>query len=449
MEVLLLNPSSRGVFRTLSFTLPPLGILYVAAAAEKAGHRVTVVDRSVDPRPVDFGAFDVVGVHSDTTRFDRALALAARARAAGAAVVMGGPHPCYALEEVLGSGQVDFVIKGEGERSFPLLLEALDRGGGFEEVPGLHFLRDGALTHGPEPERIRDVDSLPLPARHLVDLDRYRAARMGSRTVMPVHTSRGCPSACTFCSSTNFDGPRWRARSAESVVDEVEHLHRRHGARAIAFMDDNFTLSPRRTEQVAEGILRRGLDVHWWFFSRVDGVLRQPDLFTLLARAGARSVFVGVESAAERTLRQYGKGIVAEQAVEAVAALRERGYEVLASYILGAPHETPADLRATVRLACRIDSDTAQFTVLTPYPGTPLHDRVRDRIFDRSWSHYDSLHSVFRLDHFTRRQIQAELVRAYLTFYARSRRSVYGFYRFLANRRFGLNALSEIVKSRR
>ena len=155
---------------------------------------------------------------------------------------------------------------------------------------------------------------------------------------------------------------------------------------------------------------------------------------------------MGVEAAATRTLESYGKGIVPEQAVEAVRVLQEKGYEVLASYILGAAHETPADIRATVRLACRIDSDTAQFTILTPYPGTPLYDDVKDRIFDREWSHYDSIHSVFRLDHFTRRQIQIELLRAYATFYTRSRRAVYGFYRFLSVRRFGLYDVTEVVK---
>jgi anaerobic magnesium-protoporphyrin IX monomethyl ester cyclase len=446
MKVLLINPSSQGVFRTLGFALPPLGLLYVAAATERAGHAVTVLDRTVDSRPVDFADFDVVGLHSDTTRFGSAMNLARQARAAGTRVVMGGPHPCYALEDVMGSGAVDFVIKGEGEESFPHLLSAMADDDGFETVPGLSFLRHGQIASGPEPRRIRDVDALPMPARHLLDLDRYRAARMAGRTVMAVHTSRGCPFGCRFCSSTNFDGPQWRARSAESVLDEVQHLHDQCGARAIAFMDDNFTLNHSRLRDIAEGILRRNLDLHWWFFSRIDGVLRHPETFDLLARAGARSIFVGVEAAAVRTLESYGKGIVPEQAVEAVRLLQEKGYEVLASYILGAAHETPADIRATVRLACRIDSDTAQFTILTPYPGTPLYDDVKDRIFDREWSHYDSIHSVFRLDHFTRRQIQIELMRAYATFYTRSRRSVYGFYRFLSVRRFGLNAIAEVVK---
>ncbi len=448
MKVLLLNPTSSGVFGLLSFTMPPLGILYVAAAAEKAGHDVTVIDLAADEREFSPTGFDVVGIHSDTSRSGLALALARRAKAAGAKVVMGGPHPCFAAGEVLGSGAVDFIIKGEGETAFVRLLDAMASGGGFGEIPGLYWLSEGEVVQGPPAVHMRDVDSIPFPARHLIDLGRYASARMGNRTVMPVHTSRGCPGACRFCSSTSFDGARWRSRSAESVLEEITFLHDRYGARAIAFMDDNFTLNPRRIEDIAEGVLRRGLDIHWWFFTRADTVVRHPDTFALLAKAGAKSVFMGVESAAERTLENYNKGIGPQTAREAREILGERGYEVLASYILGAPGETPSDLRATIRFACDLDTDTAQFTILTPYPGTPLYDDVRDRIFDRDWSHYDSVHSVFRLDHIGKREIQLMLVKAYAAFYLRSRKSVHGFYRFLGNRGFGLNALSGLVKSR-
>ncbi len=448
MRVLLINPPSLSMFRALSFGMPPLGLLYVAAAAERAGHEVRVADLNVSGASCDMSGFDVVGIHSDTTRYGRALDLARKAKASGARVVMGGPHPCFVADEVLRSGTVDFVLKGEGEAAFPMLLEALAAGGGFGEIPGLIMLRDGEVSAGPPPERIRDVDSLPLPARHLLDMGKYSAARMGSRSVMPVHTSRGCPSACRFCSSSNFDGTRWRARSAESILDEIVHLRDRYGARAIAFMDDNFTLSPARIEALAEGVLRMGIDIHWWFFSRVDSVVRNPDVFTLLSRAGARSVFIGVESAATRTLRAFGKGIEPDAVFAAVDILRTRGFEILASYILGAPHETREDLRATIRLACELDTDTAQFTILTPYPGTPLFEDVKDRIYDRDWSHYDSIHPVFRLDNIGKGELLSMLLRAYMGFYARSRKSIHGFYRFLSNRRFGLNALAEIVKSR-
>lgn len=443
MRILLINPSSRGAFRVVGFLLPPLGILYVAAAARARGHAVRVSDRSVDRGELDFGGFDVVGIHSDTTRSVRALALARQAKAAGARVVLGGPHPCFMAEEVFAGGAVDAIVKGEGEETFCALLDAWQRGEDPRGVEGLILPGPDRPLDTGERERIRDVDGLPMPARDLVDLRAYARARMGGRVITPVHTSRGCPSACRFCSSTRFDGARWRARSAGSVLDELEHLHRVLGYGAVAFMDDNFTLSPKRVHEICDGILARGLDIAWWCFSRVDTVARHPDMIRHMAEAGARSIFIGVESPSAAVLDGFGKGIGPETAEQAVAVLKRHRFEILASYILGAPGETRADLRATIRFARALDTHTAQFTLLTPYPGTAIYEDLKGRIRERDWTLYDSLHAVYDHPVIPRRELQLWLGRAYLSFYLRNRRSVANFFRFLSLRRFGLQALGQ------
>ncbi|MHC5077369.1 MAG: B12-binding domain-containing radical SAM protein [Planctomycetota bacterium] len=449
MKVLLLNPSSRGTFRLLGFLLPPLGLLYVAAAVRRRGHPVRVVDRSVDRRPLDFGDVDVVGIHTDTTRVDRALRLAAQAKASGAKVVMGGPHPCFVAEEVFTSGFVDAVVRGEGEESFPDLLDAWEKGGDLAGIPGL-------LLPGPQGPRdtgprspIFDVDGLPFPARDLIDLSLYDRARMHNQAITPLHTSRGCPNGCRFCSSTQFDGPRWRARSASSVLEELQHLHQDLGFRAVAFMDDNFTRSPERIHRLCEGILERKLNLHWWCFSRVDTVVRHPDMIRHMAEAGARSIFIGVESQSTTTLHRFGKGIGPQTAREAVRILKANGFEVLASYILGAKEESRRDLRATIRFACELDTDTAQFTLLTPYPGTALYEELKGRIRERDWRKYDSMHAVFEHPRIPRWELQIWLGRAYTSFYLRHRRSVARFFRFLSKRKFGLQALGQALSRRR
>jgi anaerobic magnesium-protoporphyrin IX monomethyl ester cyclase len=293
------------------------------------------------------------------------------------------------------------------------------------------------------------VDGLPFPARDLIDLSAYARARMGSRTIMPVHTSRGCPNRCRFCSSTRFDGARWRARSAGSVLAELEHIHGDLGFGAVAFMDDNFTRSPKRVHEICEGILRSGLDLRWWCFSRVDTVARHPDMVRHMAEAGARSIFIGVESPSAAVLRRFGKGIGPEMAREAVGILKRNGFEVLASFILGAEEETRRDLRATIRFACELDTHTAQFTLLTPYPGTALYADLKDRIREREWTKYDSLHAVFDHPALSRMELQLWLVRAYLTFYLRHRRSVANFFRFLSLRKFGMQALGQALSGLR
>jgi anaerobic magnesium-protoporphyrin IX monomethyl ester cyclase len=340
-------------------------------------------------------------------------------------------------------------VRGEGERSFPALLEAWDTGEDPASVPGLILGGAGGVTDTGPTDPILDVDALPLPARDLVDLSAYAGAHMHGRPITPLHTSRGCPSRCRFCSSTKFDGARWRARSAESVLAELVHLVRDRGFGAVAFMDDNFTRSPARVRAICDGILREGLDLKWWCFSRVDTVVRHPDLFRRMAEAGARSVFIGVESPSAAVLDGFGKGIRPDMAREAIRILKGHGYEVLASYILGAPEETRRDLRATIRFACELDSDTAQFTLLTPYPGTALYEDLKDRIVERRWSAYDSLHAVFDHPAVPRGELQSWLGRAYLSFYLRHRRSVANFFRFLSLRKFGLQALGQALARRR
>lgn len=449
-RVLLVNPSAGGAYRAVGFTMAPLGVLCVAAYAEQQGFEVAVDDRTIATRHEPFRphGFDVVGIHSDSTRYYKALALAAAAKAAGAVVVMGGPHPAYVEAEVLATGVVDYVVRGEGERIFVNLLTALRDGADPATVRGCTFVRDGQLVRTPPEQALVDLDRMPLPARHLVSMERYQRARMHGRPIANVHTSRGCPFKCSFCSSSWFDGVKWRDRSPEHVVDEVAHLVGHYGFRAIAFMDDLFTMDARRVIGVAEALLRRRLDLRWWCFTRADTLVRNPDMVALMARSGCAQVFIGVESPHEKVLRDYNKKLALDMPRQAVAMCRQHGIEVLASYILGDPRETRRDILRTIEYAKRLDTDTAQFSILTPFPGTALWGRVQDRIVDRNWAHYSGQHPVMDLPHVSRRELRRLLARANLAFYFRSRKSIYGLYRFLRARRFGLDAIRELWASR-
>ena len=449
MKVLLISPSSRGTFRTVGILFPPIGLLYVAAATRARGHKVQVVDRSVDRRKIDFSSFDVVGVHSDTTRFERALELARQAKAAGAKVVMGGPHPCFMAGQILETGAVDAIVRGEGEETFPDLLDAWENVSDPTSIAGIILLTSQDVLDGGERQRIQDVDGLPFPARDLVDLSLYDHTRMGYRTITPIHTSRGCPYQCRFCSSTRFDGAKWRARSSESVLAELQYLVNELGYRAVAFMDDNFTFSPNRIHEICDGILSRAFDLHWWCFSRVDTIVRHPEMIQHMAEAGARSIFIGVESPSSKVLDHFRKGIDPDQAVEAVQILKRNGIETWASYILGAPEENREDLRATIRFARQLDTNTAEFTLLTPYPGTEIYQELKNQITEKSWGKYDGVHAVYKHPLIPRMELQAWLVWANISFYFRHRRSTRHFFRFLSNRKFGGQIISQALSSRK
>lgn len=421
MKILLVNPPSTGVFITFGVSLPPMGLLYIAAALEQAGHGVKVVDLQCEPGgldPRDIKAADVVGITSDTTRIEKAMEIARQAAAMGRPVVMGGPHPQFMAEEILRTGHVQYIVKGEGDLTFPHLMETLECGREPAAVNGLLFLDGKTLVetaNGPLP----DVESLPLPARHLLDLNRYNGTLNGI-PLTPVVTSRGCPGGCSFCSSSSFFGRRWRSRSAESVLAEIEEVYNRYGFRAIAFVDDNFSLVPERVIQIADGIRSRGLDLQWWNFSRVDTIARNPQMVQAMAAGGSRVVFLGIESAGSEALKMLGKEHQGEETAGAVKLLQDNGIEVFGSYILGHLNETAEDVERTIDMAVALDTNIAQFSILTPYPGTPLYEEVKDQIFIKRWKFYDALHLVFRHPRINRHWLQFLLIKAYIRFYRRS-----------------------------
>jgi len=428
MNVLLVNPQSSSIFDTFGLSLPPIGLLYVAACLEQAGHTVTVRDLAADGERLDDGDIrlaDIVGISSDTTRIDKALAIAHRVSAIGRPVVMGGPHPQFMAADIFAAGCVDFIVKGEGEFVFTNLLAALQNRDSAASVKGL-IIKDGRhFIETPAADPI-DIETLPFPARHLVDLHRYRASIV-SRPITPIVTSRGCPSACHFCSSSNFFGAGWRHRSAESVLAELDEIYNLYGFRAVCFMDDNFTLSPRRVMEIADGIIERGYDLKWWNFSRVDTIVRNPAMVARMSAAGSTTVYLGIESGNEDTLNSLGKNTTNNDVVQALDMLRQNGIESYGSYIIGNLNETAADVKKTIDLAVRLNTNIAQFTILTPYPGTKLYEEIKDRIFCRRWKFYDGLHLVFRHPRIQRHYLQVLLIKAFVRFYRRSKEATQGF----------------------
>jgi anaerobic magnesium-protoporphyrin IX monomethyl ester cyclase len=428
MNVLLVNPPSSSVFNTFGLSLPPIGLLYVAATLEQAGHSVVVRDLAADDGHLDDADIryaDVVGISADTTRSAKALDIARKVSAAGRPVVMGGPHPQFMAADIFASGYVDYIVRGEGEFIFPNLLTALQNRDSVASVKGL-IIKDGRHLIETAAADPIDVETLPFPARHLVDLHQYRAS-MDGRPITPIVTSRGCPGACHFCSSSSFFGRGWRFRSAESVLEELDEIYNRYGFRAVCFMDDNFTLAPPRVEQIAAGIIERGYDLKWWNFSRVDTIVKNPAMVARMAAAGSKTVYLGIESGNEDTLNSLGKNTNARDVTRAVEILRQNGIESYGSYIIGNLNETAADVESTIDLAVRLNTNIAQFTILTPYPGTKLYEEIKDRIFCRRWKFYDGLHLVFRHPLINRHYLQFLLVKAFVKFYRRSHEATQGF----------------------
>ena len=271
----------------------------------------------------------------------------------------------------------------------------------------------------PDRAPLDDLDSLPFPARFLVDFNLYKTLTVAGKQAVPIVTSRGCPFRCNFCVVPNLPQKRWRARSVENVVLEMETVKRDLGFESFVFVDDNLTVDTGRLREFCGRLIRKGAPFRWWCMSRADTLVKHPDLVKLMAEAGCVTVFLGLESGSDRVLLEYGKKEDVETGTRAVRLLEFRGIEAHASFILGSPEETKDDLEATIDYALKLDPTVVQFSILTPYPGTPLFDLLRERLLTRNWDLYDAAHAVYRHERIEPSELDRLLIKAYRKFYAR------------------------------
>lgn len=415
MKILLAYPHREDAYRKVGFVLPPMGIAYIATVLRDCGHAVTIADFSVTDRKVDFSDFDLVGISADTSRYKSGLVLAHEVKKAGAKVVMGGPHVTYLDEETLRTGLCDYVVRSEGEETMCDLAAALE-GGDPTAVSGISFMKSGSLHRTPDRPFLDNIDDL-VPARDLLDMRAYRHLEMGGRKITSILTSRGCPFGCSFCCSTEFSGRKWRSRTPVKIVDEIEEIRTNYGFNGIAFLDDNFTLDPKRVIAVCDEILKRGLDIYWWCFSRADALLQNEEMVAKMAAAGCRYVFIGFESRHQQTLDSYNKKTKEGMARDVSELLKRYRISIHGSFIIGDVHETREMVLDTIRYAKELDPQAVQFTILTPYPGTRLFVEVQERVISRDWDRFDCLHSVIRTNHLAPHELEMLLRKAYRSFY--------------------------------
>ena len=375
----------RRLFAGVENVIPSLGLAYLAAVAEEEGHDARILDCA---RGLPFSEIGnevrrfrphVVGLGVTTPTFLNAVRAAdlVRREAPGAVLVAGGAHPTAMPEHTAASGAFDLLVQGEGEGPFAGLLRHIDGGGAAPgEIPGVGFVRDGSLVQGPPAKPIADLDSIPLPARHLLPpLDAYAPCPASYRALPLAHvmTSRGCPSLCKFCDRAVF-GERYRERSVGNVMLEVEEVVRRYGAKEIRFFDDTFTVNRRRIEALCDELERFRPRLIWTCLTKVDTVT--PGLLRRMRSAGCWQVLFGLESGDDGILRSLGKRNTVEQNRQAVRWAREAGLRVRADFLVGSPDETAETLQRTLDLARELSIDFAHFNKFVPFPGTDFYRQL-------------------------------------------------------------------------
>jgi radical SAM superfamily enzyme YgiQ (UPF0313 family) len=205
--------------------------------------------------------------------------------------------------------------------------------------------------------------------------------------------SRGCPFACTFCSSRNIWGRKYRTRSVGNVIEEIKFLVQSYKIKDINFWDDLWGLDRAWTEEFCRRVIDEKIDISWSCERRVDTV--DLEILKLMKKAGCYSIFYGVESFDQDCLDAVSKGIRVEQAEKTIKLTQEAGIEVRANFILGLPKETPQKARAMIKKICQLNPDYVKFNIMTPYPGTLLYKEIKEGKWGIFKEDYNNLTNYF------------------------------------------------------
>ncbi len=373
----------------------PLGIAYIAAVLEKSGCEVRVVDLLVNKKTEaqvleEIASFNpsYIGFTAVTPVINPAYELcgAIKKKFPHIITIAGGPHASAMPEECVEKG-FDFAVIGEGEETIAELISAMPP----EEVKGLAFKKNGRIIRTGNREYITDLDSLPLPARHLFDCAAYKGQEaLGSKQpVFSIMTSRGCPYSCTFCYKAIF-GNKFRQRSARSVVEEWVMLKEKYKAAEIAVVDDSFTTVPARVHEICDLLIKHKVNLRWSCPNGIRIDIGGLDMLKKMKAAGCYRTALGIESGSQEILDRIGKRIKKEKIEEMVKNCRSAGIRTMGFYMLGNPGETRQTMQETINFAKKLGTDYAQFLLPIPYPGTAMYEdiKVNGKIFIKDWSMY-------------------------------------------------------------
>ena len=373
---------------------PQLGLLcLVTALRRRFGDQVEVkvIDMKLERWSPEwlaehFDDFDpdVVGVTALNCEADSADRIASLVKAIKpqALTVLGGPYALHRAEELLESTEFDWIFNGEADLSFP---EALDRhfhGADLgTDIPGLSYRQADGHHISLGQDSIRDLDGLGLPAWDLVDFERYAGSNtfnsmMKGTRYATIFTSRGCPYECSYCH--DLFGKKFRHRSAEDVLAEIELLHERYGVDEFAIIDDIFNLHKPRLKKIMSEVCHRWPGkLHFCFPNGVRADLMDEEVVEALHRAGTYSISIAIETVTERLQDLVQKHLNVEKAEKVIGYCDDRGIVTQGFFMLGFPTETVEEMKATTDFAAKSRLTIAYFFTVVPQPATPLFDLAK------------------------------------------------------------------------
>lgn len=433
MRILLINPFVNqeiidDIF-TINSQLPPLGILYLASPLKKAGHNVIVVDYCMEKYSIEklqliLSSIDIVGitVRSHSSKSVKQIISDIKSFNDRVLIIIGGPHctidPYLAIKN-LGS---DVCVEGDGDHVITKIVDAYENNKGFDDIPGIFFKQDNNIQSGRPSQIVSDIDSFPIPSRHLVEKYSYGQLQgglfiMSKGKVTSMITSRGCPYHCRFCIS-NAITKQIRVRSAENVINEIKEIEQEYDF--LYFMDDNFFIDKKRSHQILDYFIKEKPDIEFSLAGvRIDAV--DAETYKKLRKAGAKVIAFGIESGNQQILDYYHKQITLSQISSSVRLARKNGLITVGYFVFGAPLETEKHIVETINFSKKNPFDIVVFQPLDYLKGSQMwkdafsEGKIKENEFV---VHSDSKRN---LGNFTHKELSEWAVRAYKEFYLRPR----------------------------
>jgi len=405
------------VSKTAQTFLPPLEFAYAASVLEKNGH----VAQIIDAPSIGLGSEEILTavskekpelVVTNTTpislEYDLKFCDAIKEQSPKTALCIVGAFVSVLPNIIFEKSKVDVVIKGEVEYSILDLVNALSDKR-LDTVKGITYKKNNVLLKTPDRELTNDLDALPFPAFHLLPIDRYyhNWFSENDKPFMTVLSSRGCSYGCIYCPYPIGYGDCWRSRSAHNVLEEISLLVNNYSVRSILFRDQVFTFDMKRTEEICNGIIQRGLNIKWRCETRVDRLSKS--LMTVMKEAGCEGIHMGVESGDPNVLSKIGKpGVDVDKTKRVFADADDIGIQTGAFFIIGLPGETRRSIWESFELAMELNPDIVSVAAITPYPGTKLYDMAEEKgwILTKDWTKYTGFNVVMRTDELSQEDIQ-------------------------------------------
>lgn len=439
MRILLIQPPMTVFPFEIHSVVPPLGIAYIAAYLEQKGYYAGIIDaialgwrnpkrsgdmvhlgltyEEISSRIKEFRP-DVIGISSlFSSQFKNAreVAKCAKAYDGDVPVVVGGAHPSSLPLETLKDKNIDIVIIGEGEQSIYEYLKSIDDGKPHDKIDGIAYKdKNGNIKVNPKTRYIEDLDSLPFPARHLLPMDEYfNATGHGSdimrRPFTSIITSRGCPGNCVFCSIHCVWGYKWRPRSPENVIEEMEFLIKEYGVREIQFEDDTITLDKKRMIMICDLVKEHGLDLKFTTPNGTAVWTLDRELLQKMRDAGFYKLCFAIESGDKETLKFIRKPVNLDKATEVIRIANELGIWTQGFFVFGFPFEKMESIMNSLNFAIESDLDFASFFIATPYPNTPLYEIMKKEgiVGELDWENLRVMNAVSDTKYFKKEELNS------------------------------------------